>query len=141
MTSLDSKILDTWKDYFELLGIPNYYVINADPVTVKFKGSFTPVSTSSNNSSEFTKRADSYEEDYVPERVIFLEKEGITIALWKDETMTTAKASGGDKFQPEIGVAIVTMKKIYGSTTNFWNFVEEAKLSRKVKGLVNGFCA
>jgi len=124
-------------DGWEILGIPNHYTTKMEePVVINLKGSFTPVNLSPNY--------DSCEEDYIPERVIFLEKEGITIALWKDGSMTTAKASGGDKFQPEIGVAIVTMKKIYGSTTNFWSFVEKAKFPmyvKRLKGLTNGFCA
>lgn len=39
-----------------------------------------------------------------------------TIILWKDDTKTIAKASGGDVFDPEKGVAICFMKKILGHT-------------------------
>jgi len=124
----------------DLSGWNGYFYDFKTEKDIPVKLDYIPPSVAGNSSMGFSWKAE-YEEDYIPERVIFLEKEGITIALWKDGTMTTAKASGGDKFQPEIGVAIVTMKKIYGSTTNFWNFVEEAKLSRKVKGLNNGFCA
>lgn len=39
-----------------------------------------------------------------------------TIILWKDGTKTIAKASGGDIFDPEKGVAICFMKRVLGET-------------------------
>lgn len=39
-----------------------------------------------------------------------------TIILWKDGTKTIAKASGGEVFDPEKGVAICFMKKMLGHT-------------------------
>ena len=39
-----------------------------------------------------------------------------TIILWKDGTKTIAKASGGDTFDPEKGIAICFMKKMLGHT-------------------------
>lgn len=47
-----------------------------------------------------------------------------TVIIWGDDTKTVVKCSEDDKFNPEIGVAMCYMKKIYGSRHAFSKKVE-----------------
>ena len=39
-----------------------------------------------------------------------------TIVIWDDETKTVVKCTEGDEMNPEMGVAMCTLKKIFGDT-------------------------
>lgn len=47
-----------------------------------------------------------------------------TVIIWEDDTKTVVKCSEDDEFNPEIGVAMCYMKKIYGSRHAFSKKVE-----------------
>lgn len=49
---------------------------------------------------------------YVPERIIF--NDPATIAFWPDGTKTVVKCQDGEPFDPEKGIAMAILKKIYG---------------------------
>lgn len=42
-----------------------------------------------------------------------------TIIFWKDGTKTVVKCNKGDKFDPEKGIALCVMKKVYGNKGKF----------------------
>ena len=48
-----------------------------------------------------------------------------TVVFWEDATKTVVKCSEDDEFDPEIGVAMCFMKKIYGSRHAFSKMVEK----------------
>lgn len=39
-----------------------------------------------------------------------------TIVMWSDGTKTVTKAHGGDVYNPEVGLVMCVLKKLYGST-------------------------
>lgn len=47
-----------------------------------------------------------------------------TVIIWGDDTKTVVKCAEDDEFNPEIGVAMCYMKKIYGSRHAFSKKVE-----------------
>lgn len=47
-----------------------------------------------------------------------------TVIIWGDNTKTVVKCAEDDEFNPEIGVAMCYMKKIYGSRHAFSKKVE-----------------
>ena len=47
-----------------------------------------------------------------------------TVIIWEDDTKTVVKCAEDDEFNPEIGVAMCYMKKIYGSRHAFSKKVE-----------------
>jgi len=73
------------------------------------------------------------EEELKPEKVIF---NGITtVCYFKDGTKEIARPSKDfkDKFDPEVGVAMCIMKKLYGSRKAFVNAVEGGLVQDKGK--------
>ena len=48
-----------------------------------------------------------------------------TVVLWEDDTKTVVKCAEDDEFNPETGVAMCYMKKIYGSRHAFSKMVEK----------------
>ena len=57
------------------------------------------------------------------ERIIF--NPPATVVFWEDATKTVVKCAEDDEFNPEIGVAMCYMKKIYGSRHAFSKMVEK----------------
>lgn len=51
-----------------------------------------------------------------------------TVIIWEDDTKTVVKCSEDDEFNPEIGVAMCYMKKIYGSRHAFSKMVEKYEI-------------
>ena len=51
-----------------------------------------------------------------------------TVIIWGDNTKTVVKCSEDDEFNPEIGVAMCYMKKIYGSRHAFSKMVEKYEI-------------
>ena len=47
-----------------------------------------------------------------------------TVIIWKNDTKTVVKCAEDDEFNPEVGVAMCYMKKIYGSRHAFSKKVE-----------------
>ena len=48
-----------------------------------------------------------------------------TVIIWKNDTKTVVKCAEDDEFNPEIGVAMCYIKKIYGSRHAFSKMVEK----------------
>jgi hypothetical protein len=57
------------------------------------------------------------------ERVIF--NDPATIVFFDDGDKIVAKVTDDDEFQPEIGLAMAFMKKLFGSRTAYKNFVKQ----------------
>lgn len=51
-----------------------------------------------------------------------------TVVIWGDDTKTVVKCSEDDEFDPETGVAMCYMKKIYGSRHAFSKMVEKYEI-------------
>lgn len=51
-----------------------------------------------------------------------------TVIFWGDDTKTVVKCAEDDEFNPEIGVAMCYMKKIYGSRHAFSKMVEKYEI-------------
>jgi len=60
-----------------------------------------------------------------PKQIIQREDSKTTILFWEDGSKTIVKCSPDEKFVPEFGVAMATMKKIYGNRNAFKKFIEE----------------
>lgn len=60
--------------------------------------------------------------DLEVKRIIF--NPPATVIIWEDDTKTVVKCAEDDEFNPEIGVAMCYMKKIYGSRHAFSKKVE-----------------
>ncbi len=65
-----------------------------------------------------------------------------TVVLWSDDTKTVVKCSPDEPFVPEFGVAMATMRKLYGSRGQFVKHLEKTtvdmeeakkKKSQKIK--------
>lgn len=63
-----------------------------------------------------------------------------TIVIWEDKHKEVVKCNRHEEFQPEVGVAMCFMKRIFESRNQFANLVEDAWLGylerylKKVKG-------
>ena len=57
------------------------------------------------------------------ERVVF--NPPATIILWADKTKTVVKCQGGEPFDPEKGMTMAFMKKVYGNTGGYFKEVEK----------------
>lgn len=51
-----------------------------------------------------------------------------TVVLWEDDTKTVVKCAEDDEFNPETGVAMCYVKKIYGSRHAFSKMVEKYEI-------------
>lgn len=51
-----------------------------------------------------------------------------TVIIWGDNTKTVVKCAEDDEFNPEVGVAMCYMKKIYGSRHAFSKMVEKYEI-------------
>lgn len=60
-----------------------------------------------------------------PKQIIQREDSKTTIVFWKDGSKTIVRCSSDEKFVPEFGVAMATMKKIYGNRNAFKKFIED----------------
>jgi len=65
-----------------------------------------------------------YKEDYKPKQVFFNGKS--TAVIWKDGSKTVVHCSENEPFVEEVGVAMATIKKIYGNRSEFLRVVEDA---------------
>jgi hypothetical protein len=61
---------------------------------------------------------------FKPERVIFNDRS--TICFWKDGSKTVVTTSKDEPFIKEFGIAMATMKKIYGTRQAFLREVDKA---------------
>lgn len=59
--------------------------------------------------------------------------EPATIILWKDETKTVVKCQPGDIFDPEKGIAMAILKKIYGNGGFYKDIFEPAIMKYELK--------
>jgi len=66
---------------------------------------------------------------FKPERITYKGKS--TVCFWKDGTKTTVTASEDDPFIKEFGVAMATIKKIYGNRLEFLRKVESGFVRQK----------
>ena len=57
------------------------------------------------------------------DRVIF--NPPATIVIFKDGTKSVVKCGEGEKFDPEVGFAMVMMKEMFGSRSGFKKFVKK----------------
>lgn len=64
------------------------------------------------------------EAQLVPKKIIQDAKTKVTVVIWNDDTKTIVRCSPDEPFVSEFGVAMATMKKIYGSRTRFSKFVK-----------------
>ena len=48
-----------------------------------------------------------------------------TIVIWKDGTKTVCKCSEGDTFDPQVGVAMCFMKKMFGNPSQVRKFMKQ----------------
>ena len=48
-----------------------------------------------------------------------------TIVMWDDGTKTVVKASHGDVFKPEMGLAMAIVKKAYGNKGNYYKHIKK----------------
>ena len=80
-----------------------------------------------------------YEEDYIPKEIIFQTDKKTTILVWDDDSRTIVRCSENEEFVPEFGVAMATMKKIYGDRGTFLHHMEMVGKEQKqyVKKLKN----
>ena len=63
--------------------------------------------------------------EFIPEKIIY--NENVTICIWPDGTKTSVKPCHGDHYSEEMGVAMCTMKKLYGGYFRFANKVSKGK--------------
>ena len=61
---------------------------------------------------------------YIPAHIIYQPEHKITIVIWEDGTKTMVKCSEDEQYIPEYGVAMATIKKIYGSRAEFLRKVD-----------------
>lgn len=48
-----------------------------------------------------------------------------TIVIWKDGTKTVCKCSEGDTFDPQVGIAMCFMKKMFGNPSQVRKFMKQ----------------
>jgi len=75
-------------------------------------------------SKSMTNNYNFYKEDYKPKQVFFNGKS--TAVIWKDGSKTVVHCSENEPFVEEVGVAMATIKKIYGNRSEFLRVVEDA---------------
>jgi hypothetical protein len=61
-----------------------------------------------------------------PKKVIFREDSKTTIVIWMDDSKTVVRCSSEEKFVPEFGLAMATMKRLYGGRGKFIKELEKA---------------
>jgi hypothetical protein len=60
-----------------------------------------------------------------PKKVIFREDSKTTIVIWRDDSKTVVRCSPDEKFIPEFGLAMATMKRLYGGRGKFLKILEK----------------
>jgi len=60
-----------------------------------------------------------------PKRIYQDPSSKTTVVLWSDDTKTVVKCSPDEPFVPEFGVAMATMRKMYGSRSQFVKHLEK----------------
>jgi hypothetical protein len=65
------------------------------------------------------------------QNVEIIEKVGVVKVFWMDGDMTMSRASNGDVFSPEGGLAIAILKKFYGSYTPLQDLMDNADSPEK----------
>lgn len=53
-------------------------------------------------------------ENFYIKKVLY--KNPVTVVFWSDDTKTVAKIHGGDSYNPESGLVICVLKKLYGNS-------------------------
>lgn len=48
-----------------------------------------------------------------------------TIVFWEDNTKTVVKTRGGEKFDPEKGLAMAIIKKLYGNNGSYYEIFKK----------------
>lgn len=48
-----------------------------------------------------------------------------TIVFWEDNTKTVVKTRGGEKFDPEKGLAMAILKKLYGNNGSYYEIFKK----------------
>lgn len=49
-----------------------------------------------------------------------------TIVFWSDKTKTVVKCGKRDKFDPEKGLAMAIVKKMFGNNGNYYNIIKKS---------------
>ena len=87
------------------------------------------------NNASFSFRLDDFEKDilcrmngchstsFVIKKVIF--NDPATIILWSDGSKTVVKCQDGDTFDPEKGLAMAFVKKIFGNNGSYYNQIKK----------------
>ena len=57
-----------------------------------------------------------------------------TIVFWSDKTKTVVKCGKRDKFDPEKGLAMAIVKKMFGNNGNYYNIIKKSLDSASFNG-------
>jgi hypothetical protein len=68
-----------------------------------------------------------------PKKVIFNEKERMTICIWDDNSKTIVRATPDEKMTHEHGIAMAIIKKLYNNRGEFLRLVNSATIVNDIK--------
>ena len=57
-----------------------------------------------------------------------------TIVFWSDKTKTVVKCGKRDKFDPEKGLAMAIVKKMFGNKGNYYNIIKKSLDNARFNG-------
>ena len=68
-----------------------------------------------------------------PKKVIFNEKERMTICVWNDNSKTIVRATPDEQMTREHGVSMCIIKKLYNNRSEFLRLVNSARIVNPIK--------